>query len=124
MQFYAVGLLGYSIVRIASPAFYALGDSRTPVKVSIAAVIVKCRPEPRAGSSARISRPGPRDVRLRRLFNAGALIWFLHRRLDGLDDRRVLSSFARIIVASLVMGTAAVAIDRALIGVDSRQRVR
>ncbi len=39
LQFYAVGLLGYSIVRIASPAFYALGDSRTPVKISIAAVI-------------------------------------------------------------------------------------
>ena len=32
LQLYAVGLVGYSIVRIASPTFYALGDSRTPVQ--------------------------------------------------------------------------------------------
>jgi putative peptidoglycan lipid II flippase len=40
LQFYAIGLVGYSIVRIASPAFYALGDSRTPVAISAAAVVV------------------------------------------------------------------------------------
>ena len=28
---YAIGLTGYSVVKIASPTFYALGDSRTPV---------------------------------------------------------------------------------------------
>jgi putative peptidoglycan lipid II flippase len=113
LQFYAVGLLGYSIVRIASPAFYALGDSRTPVKISIAAVIANA-----ALNLALVRILGYRGLALgtsiAALFNAGALIWFLHRRLDGLDDRRVLSSFARIIVASLVMGLAAVAMDRAL----------
>jgi len=113
LQFYAVGLLGYSIVRIASSAFYALGDSRTPVRVSIAAVIAN------AGLNLALVRVlGYRGLALgtsvAALFNAGALIWFLHRRLDGLDNRRVLSSFARIIVASLVMGMAAFLIDRAL----------
>lgn len=113
LQFYAVGLLGYSIVRIASPAFYALGDSRTPVKISIAAVIAN------AGLNLALVRVlGYRGLALgtsvAAIFNAGGLIWFLHRRLDGLEDRRVLGSFARIIVASLVMGMAAVAIDRAL----------
>ena len=32
-MFYAPGLLGYSAVKIASPTFYALRDSRTPVRV-------------------------------------------------------------------------------------------
>ena len=36
LKFYAIGLLGYSVVRIVSPAFYALGRSRTPVMVSAA----------------------------------------------------------------------------------------
>ena len=31
LRFYAIGLVGYSAVRIASPTFYALGDSRVPV---------------------------------------------------------------------------------------------
>ncbi len=39
LQFYAIGLLGYSVVRIASPAFYALGQSRVPVAVSFIAVL-------------------------------------------------------------------------------------
>ncbi len=34
LQFYAIGLIGYSIVRIISPTFYALGRSRVPVIVS------------------------------------------------------------------------------------------
>ena len=40
LQFYAVGLVGYSIVRIVSPAFYALRRSRVPVAASIASVVV------------------------------------------------------------------------------------
>ncbi len=35
---YAPGLLGYSAVKIASPTFYSLRDSRTPVIVSVASV--------------------------------------------------------------------------------------
>ena len=113
LQFYAIGLLGYSTVRVASPTFYALGDSRTPVKISIAAVFTNA-----VLNVALVRTLGYRGLALgtsiAALFNAAALIWLLHRRLDGLDDRRVLSSFARIIVASVVMGLAAVATDRAL----------
>jgi len=38
LRFYAIGLLGYSGVRVLAPVFYAFADTRTPVKVSIAAV--------------------------------------------------------------------------------------
>ena len=37
---YAVGLAGYSALKLIAPAFYALGDSRTPMMVSMAAVLV------------------------------------------------------------------------------------
>jgi len=40
LQFYAIGLLGYSVVRIASPAFYALEQNRIPVAISIVTVLV------------------------------------------------------------------------------------
>ena len=113
LQWYAVGLLGYSIVRIASPTFYALGDSRTPVHVSIAAVLVN------AVLNLLLARLlGYRGLALgtsiAALFNAGCLLWLLRRRLDGLHDRRVLSSFARIAIASFAMGTAALVVDRTL----------
>ena len=40
LQFYAIGLVGYSVVRIISPTFYALGRSRVPVMVSALSVLV------------------------------------------------------------------------------------
>src|SRR5690606_16642889 len=36
---YAPGLIGYSIVKIASPSFYALKDARTPVMISVVTVL-------------------------------------------------------------------------------------
>ena len=44
---YAPGLLGYSAVKIASPTFYSLRDSRTPVIVSVLSVIAEPRPQSR-----------------------------------------------------------------------------
>ena len=113
LQFYAVGLLGYSIVRIASPTFYALGDSRTPVQISMVSVVVN------AVLNVVLARVlGYRGLALgtsiAALFNAAGLLWLLHKRLDGLDDRRVLSSLARIALASLLMGIAAVVVNSTL----------
>ena len=113
LQYYAVGLLGYSIVRIASPTFYALGDSRTPVQISIASVLVNAVLNI---VLARLLGYGglALGTSIAALFNAGGLLWLLHSRLDGLDDRRVVSSLARIVIASLVMGMAALLVHGAL----------
>ena len=40
LQLYAIGLVGYSVVRIVSPTFYALQRSRIPVMVSVDSVVV------------------------------------------------------------------------------------
>jgi putative peptidoglycan lipid II flippase len=113
LQYYAVGLLGYSVVRIAAPTFYALGDSLTPVQVSAAAVLVNV-----VLNVALAGLLGYRGLALgtsiAALFNAAGLLWLLHRRLDGLDDRRILSSFSRIAIASIVMGGAALLMERVL----------
>lgn len=113
LQYYAVGLLGYSIVRIAAPTFYALGDSRTPVQISVVAVLVNA-----VLNVVLAELFGYRGLALgtsiAALFNAAGLLWLLRRRLDGLDDRRLLSSFSRIAMASVVMGGAALLIERLL----------
>jgi putative peptidoglycan lipid II flippase len=113
LQYYAVGLLGYSIVRIASPTFYALGDSRTPVQISIASVGVNAV---LSVVLARLLGYGglALGTSIAALFNAGGLLWLLHSRLDGLDDRRVVGSLAKIVIASLMMGMAALAVHRTL----------
>jgi putative peptidoglycan lipid II flippase len=110
LQFYAIGLVGYSVVRIASPTFYALNESRTPVKVSIASVLVNA-----ALNIALVRVMGYRGLALgtsiAALVNAATLLVLLRRRLNGLDERRVVVSFAKITIASLVMGAAAIVVN-------------
>ena len=113
LRFYAVGLLGYSVVRIASPTFYAIGENRTPVKVSVATVIVN------AGLNIALVRVmGFRGLALgtsiAALFNAALLMILLRRKLEGLEAPRILASFLRILAASAVMGAAAAGVDVAL----------
>lgn len=112
LQFYAIGLVGYSVVRIASPVFYALGRNRTPVVVSVATVLVNA-----ALNLALVRVMGYRGLALgtsiAALFNATLLIVLLRSSLDGLDEARVMRSLVRIAVAALAMGAAAWAADAA-----------
>ncbi len=102
---YAPGLLGYSAVKIASPSFYALRDSRTPVIASAIAVATNI-----ALNLTLVRVLGFRGLALgtalAAALNAGVLLWFLAARLDGLDGRRNLRAMALITAASLVMGAA------------------
>jgi putative peptidoglycan lipid II flippase len=100
---YAPGLVGYSVVRFAVPAFYALHDSRTPVAVSVVTMLLNV-----ALNIALVRVIGYAGLALgtagASLFNAALLLWLLRGRLDGLDGRRIAVSFAKILVASLIMG--------------------
>jgi putative peptidoglycan lipid II flippase len=110
---YAPGLVGYSAVRLAAPAFYALHDSRTPVMVSVASVALNVMLNltlVRVLSYAGLAL----GTAAAALFNAGLLLWLLRRRLGGLDGSRLAAAFGKIVVASLVMAFAAWQLDGVL----------
>lgn len=113
LRWYAVGLAGYSTVRIASPTFYALGDSRTPAIVSGCAILVNI-----AASIVLVQAIGFAGLALgtsiAAIANGALLLWRLRRRLGGLDDRRLLATLAKITLSSLVMALAAVWIQHAM----------
>ena len=106
LMFYAPGLLGYSAVKVASPTFYALGNSRTPVIVSIASVlinlvlnIVLVRVMGFSGLAL--------GTAIAAVFNAALLVWLLRARLGGLEGRRLGIATAKITIAAAAMGAAA-----------------
>ncbi|HUE86725.1 MAG TPA: murein biosynthesis integral membrane protein MurJ [Vicinamibacterales bacterium] len=106
LQFYAVGLVGYSIVRIVSPAFYALRRSRIPVAASIASVVanvvlavILVRAMSFAGLALATS--------LAAIVNAGIQLVLLHRQLGGIQAGRIALTFAKTTLAALAMGLAA-----------------
>lgn len=103
LQLYALGLVGYSIVRIISPAFYALGRSRIPVAVSAGSVIVNV-----ALNVALVNTMGYRGLALgtsiTAILNASIQLLLLRREVQGLNGARLAASFARILVATAAMG--------------------
>jgi putative peptidoglycan lipid II flippase len=113
LMFYAPGLLGYSVVKIASPSFYSLRDARTPVTVSVIAVLANL-----ATNLLLVRVMGYRGLALgtalAAIFNAGLLLWLLGRRLGGLEGRRVTVALIKITAASAAMGAAALMTSRSL----------
>lgn len=106
LTFYAPGLLGYSAVKIASPSFYSLRDSRTPVTVSVISVLTNL-----VLNLLLIRVMGYRGLALgtalAAMVNASALLWLLRRRLRGLEGRRIAIALVKILIASTAMGLAA-----------------
>jgi len=110
---YALGLTGYSVVKVVSPTFYALHESRTPVMVSAASVLVNA-----ALNIAFVNRFGYLGLAvgtsLTALLNASVLLAMLRRRLGGIEGTRLLAVVGRSLAAAVVMAMAAVGIDSSL----------
>ena len=110
---YAPGLVGYSAVKLISPAFYAMGNSRIPVLATAASVALN------VGLNLLLVHPlGHRGLALgtaaASLLNAGLLFVLLRAHLDGLDSGRLLNATVRISAASAVMAVAAYYSERFL----------
>jgi putative peptidoglycan lipid II flippase len=106
LAFYAPGLIGYSAVKIASPTFYSLRDSRTPVIVSVLSVITNL-----VLNLVLVRVLGFRGLALgtaiAALFNSITLLWLLDKRLHGLEAGRITVAALKITAASLLMAAAA-----------------
>jgi len=116
LRWYAIGLLGYSVVRIASPTFYALGKARIPVTVSVVSVFINV-----ALNLSLVRVMGYRGLALgtslAALINAATQLVLLRRAIGGIEGRRVTVTFLKVMTASLTMAAAAWATDLWLMGV-------
>ena len=97
---YAVGLPAFSATRIVAQAFYALGDTRTPVGIGFGAVIVNVAlalwlmwPLEHAGLALASS--------LSAYVSAAGLLWLLRRRIGPIGRGALLRSVARTLAASV-----------------------
>jgi putative peptidoglycan lipid II flippase len=106
LALYAPGILGYSIVKIASPAFYSLREARTPVLISVASIVVNLILN--LWLNAIYGFKGlALGTAIAANVNGLLLLVLLSRRLGGVDFARILRTFLKISVAAAVMGLAA-----------------
>ncbi len=110
LAFYAVGLAGYSAVRILAPAFYAINDARTPMMISLLSMATNfvmnwmlvgvLQERGLALSTSTVA-----------LMNFGLLYAIMRRRVDGIEGRRTAITVGKILAASVVMGVVCWAIS-------------
>lgn len=109
LLWYAAGLVGHSVVEIVSRAFYALHDTKTPVFVGV--VFMSLNVGLSYLFSYLFSRAGwmPHGGlalanSLATFLEMGTLLYFMRRRLQGLDGRRLLSGLGQALLGAAVMG--------------------
>ncbi len=102
---YALGLTGYAAIKVLTPAFYALGDSRTPMYVSLLSIGVNLAAVILLLRYTRLGHAGlALSTSAVALVGFAVLFWALRNRLGGLDGRNLLESGLKVLVASAVMG--------------------
>jgi putative peptidoglycan lipid II flippase len=102
LQGFALGLAGYSVLRLVTPAFYALGDSRTPMLVSLSAVVVNAAT---AWSLVRVFGMGHAGLALSTsvlyTFSALTLMWLIRGKIGGINGRAMAGRVAKILAATV-----------------------
>ena len=104
---FAIGLAGYSALKVLTPAFYALGDSRTPMLISLASVAINYFAVSTLIGPAGLGHAGlALSTSFVALFGFLTQFWLLRRKAGGMYGRNLLSSTMQIITAAFVMGMA------------------
>ena len=115
LLFYSAGLLGQAGILVISRGFYALQDTRTPVKFTVISVVVNL-----AASlvMVRFLQHGglALGASLANLVNMSLLLYFLGRRLPGLLDARLARFLTAVLAASLLMAAVSFGVSEALAG--------
>jgi putative peptidoglycan lipid II flippase len=102
LSIFAIGLPAYVLIKALAPGFFARGDTATPVKISVAAMVVNVvlslilmGPFLHVGIAMAMAASS--------WLNAGVMAYVLHRRGHLKADKRLKGRLPRTILASLVM---------------------
>ncbi|MEQ1947141.1 MAG: murein biosynthesis integral membrane protein MurJ [Bryobacteraceae bacterium] len=114
---YAIGLAGYAALKVIGPAYYALGDARTPMVISLASIAINFAT---AMLTIRYTNLGHAGLALSTsavsLFSFFVLFDVLRRRIGGVYGRELVRGIWKVLVASLAMGAAIWFSSRAVAG--------
>jgi putative peptidoglycan lipid II flippase len=106
LLYYSLGLVAFAGVRIIVPAFYSLQDTQTPVKVAFIALLVN------AGLGSILMIPLRHGglalaTSVAAGVNFGLLFLLLKKKLGRIGARKIIRSFIKSLLASMVVGAVA-----------------
>lgn len=112
---YAIGLAGYAALKVLTPAFYALGDARIPMMVSLFSIGINYVA---AFTMIRVEKIGHAGLALSTslvaLFGFVVLFAILRSRIGGVYGRELARGVTKVAIASAVMGVAVGGVSRGM----------
>ena len=99
----APGLVAFSSVNILARAFFALGDTQTPMKISIACLVMNCLLAAILVGPLRQGGLGIANT-MTSICNVGLLIFALRKKLGKLEMESLRNTFLPLAVAGLLAG--------------------
>jgi putative peptidoglycan lipid II flippase len=112
---YAIGLAGYAAIKVLSPAFYALGDARTPMFVSLASIAINYATAVTLIRYARLGHAGlAMSTSMVALFGFVVLFSILRVRIGGVHGRELAAGVSKVLLASAAMGAVTMVTTRTM----------
>lgn len=124
LAFYSLAVAGQSAVQIITRGYYAIQDTKTPVKIGALTVLINIILNLIFVRSSRLAIGGiALSYSITSILNMFMLYRKLGKKLDGLRTREDLKSSIKAAIASFVMGGAAFIVSRVIetkFGIDSK----
>lgn len=103
LMFYSLGIWAIVGVRVIAATFYSMQDTKTPVKMAAAAMLINIL------LSFLLMKPMKHNgLAFANAIASGCnfilLFYFLREKLGGVGTKRIVSSFGKTLAASLIMG--------------------
>lgn len=99
---YAIGLAGYSALKVIVPAFYALGDAKIPMRISLLSIAVNY-----AMNWSLVGVLQEKGLALSTsavaLLNFFVLYFIMQRKIQGIEGNKTFIAVVKILLASLAM---------------------
>jgi putative peptidoglycan lipid II flippase len=110
---YAVGLASFSTLKLLVPAFYALGDARTPMLVTLATVLINVASSFIMVRVMHLGHAGlALSLSLVSIFNVLALLALIGPRIGGIRAGEIALSLGKILLAAGLMSLVCLLIVR------------
>ena len=108
LRTFSVGLVAYAGIKVIAPTFYALGDSRTPMYVTIASIVVNAGTDYLFAVVWNMKTAGlALSTSTVALCNFFLLLALMRRKIGRIEASTLLRSLARVAIASALMTAAA-----------------
>ena len=103
LTYYAIGMIGYGLMEILNKAFYAMQDSKTPMKISALAIIMNILLS--IGLVKVNDYLGlPLAASVTSIITAILMIYAKNKKMNGIVDKKTTVECAKTIVSALIMG--------------------